>query len=126
MTPFRLAAVVVAFAIVAVAMLSCQARAEGPLGNTIPPGWWESLRSPQGVPCCALYDGEFVEWEYSADSPSGYRVFLQGEWHDVPALAVIQEPNLHGRAVVWPAYTRNAKGEVVSVIVRCFLPGAGF
>ena len=79
--------------------------------------WFERLRSPAGTACCALSDGNTLldsEWR-SRDGH--YQVLIRGEWVDVPEDAVIAEPNLYSRTVVWPYY------EDGHPTVRCFLPG---
>lgn len=79
--------------------------------------WFESLRSGKG-PCCSFADGvsiRDVDW----DTKDGkYRVRLQGTWYQVPADALITEPNRLGSAVVWP-YVEDGVTKI-----RCFLPGA--
>ncbi len=82
-------------------------------------GWYSGLRSGKG-PCCGgpsvdatTLDGP--DWE---SKDGRYRVRLQGEWHDVPEDAVIYEPNLDGRTLVWPI-----KG-YMGTSIRCFMPGA--
>lgn len=84
--------------------------------------WFDGLRSPRGAPCCSTTDGWYppadaVQWDIAGNK---YRVLIEGAWYDVPADAVIAEPNRFGRAVVW--YRRDQDGKVVIV---CFLPGAG-
>jgi hypothetical protein len=56
------------------------------------------------------------DWE----SKNGkYRVFVFGQWHDVPPDAVMTVPNLDGRTLVWAS-----RGSINQVFIRCFLPGA--
>lgn len=79
--------------------------------------WFESLKSGKG-PCCDGSDAMSVDdpdWE---NNSGHYRVKLEGEWVDVPDEAVITEPNLDGRALVWPF-----KG-VSGWYIRCFMPGS--
>jgi hypothetical protein len=84
--------------------------------------WFDRLKSGKG-PCCSDADGYAVsdpDWE----SKSGhYRVRIEGEWWDVPDDAVITEPNRVGRTMVWPIYNRGLGG-VLSVTIRCFMPGS--
>ena len=47
-----------------------------------------------------------------------YRVRLENEWIDVPDDAVITEPNLAGRTMVWPV-----KGSL-GISIRWFMPGS--
>jgi len=79
--------------------------------------WFEGLRSGKG-PCCSDADGASVsdvDWETAGGH---YRVRIDGEWVAVPDEAVITEPNLIGRAMVWPI-----KG-YLGVSIRCFMPGS--
>lgn len=79
--------------------------------------WFDSLRSERG-PCCSDADGarlEASDWEATA---TGYRVFIEGAWHDVPPDAMVTVPNIHGSVFVWQ-YKEHGK-----LIIRCFLPGA--
>lgn len=84
-------------------------------GSALKP-WFDALKSGKG-PCCSDADGTAlsdVDWETSGGH---YRVHINGEWVDVPEDAVITEPNLAGRTMVWPMY-RDGK-----VQVRCFIAG---
>jgi len=63
--------------------------------------WFDQLASKKGS-CCSLTDGETVadpDWE---SKDGHYRVRLDGKWIDVPDDALITEPNLVGRTMVWP------------------------
>jgi hypothetical protein len=79
--------------------------------------WFDSLKSGKG-PCCSVADGLAVadpDWE----SKNGhYRVRVDSEWIDVPDDAVITEPNLAGRTMVWPV-----KGSL-GTSIRCFMPSS--
>lgn len=70
--------------------------------------------------CCDFTEAEKltdVEW----DTKDGhYRVFIDGQWFDVPDGAVVQTPNRLGPAMVWPS---RSDGKVI--YIRCFMPGAG-
>jgi hypothetical protein len=84
--------------------------------------WFDSLRSGKG-PCCSNADGSALsdtDWE---TRDGHYRVRIEGRWWDVPDDAVITEPNLAGRTMVWPIYNR-ALGGVLSITIRCFMPGS--
>lgn len=63
---------------------------------------------------CASADGwkpEAVEYDIAADHD---RVRIDGEWHDVPADAVLDAPNKFGFAVVWYYRTHfNAERSMV-------------
>jgi hypothetical protein len=79
--------------------------------------WFDSLKSARG-PCCSVADGITVldpDWE---SNHGHYRVRIDNEWIDVPDDAVITEPNLVGRTMVWPV-----KG-ALGTSIRCFLPGS--
>lgn len=90
--------------------------------------WFRQQYSTKG-PCC---DGEEahhipdVDWDSTCtDGKCHYRVFLYNKWWNVDDGAVVQGPNLSGTALVWAAPTRNQGEEVISVFIRCFMPGAG-
>lgn len=79
--------------------------------------WYESLRSGKG-PCCDGSEAtrlDDAEWE---SKDGHYRVRIRGEWVDVPDDAVVEGPNLDGRAMVWPYYEDGHPR------VRCFMPGS--
>jgi hypothetical protein len=79
--------------------------------------WFDSLRSGKGS-CCSVADGVTVldpDWE---SKDGHYRVRIDNEWIDVPDDALITEPNLAGRTMVWPL--RGALG----ISIRCFMPGS--
>lgn len=83
-------------------------------------GWFKSLKSKAGVPCCDTADGlrlEDVDWE-SRDGH--YRVRIEGQWYDVPAEAVLEQPNKLGPAIIWPFKYGDGPTQI-----RCFIPGAG-
>jgi hypothetical protein len=92
-------------------------------GSPLKP-WFDKLASGKGL-CCSFADGYAItdaDWE-TRDGHFRVRLpELQGsdrfEWVDVPDDAVITEPNLAGRTMVWPMY-RDGKQTV-----RCFLPGS--
>lgn len=95
-----------------------EARDDGRFANSPLKGWFESLHSKSGGPCCADADGSAVadaDW----DTKDGhYRVRLQGEWVEVPDDSVITEPNRAGRTMVWPYYVNGR------ALIRCFMPGS--
>ena len=117
---FRMIPLLAAIAMIG---LPAQARDDGRYANSPLKGWFESLHSKAGGPCCADADGtalDDVDW----DTREGhYRVRLQGAWIEVPDDAVITEPNRVGRTMVWPIYNRGLGG-VLSVTIRCFMPGS--
>jgi len=85
--------------------------------------WYPTLTSRKG-PCC---DGPKVDathlddpdWQTTGNLDSPYRVRLPGssDWIDVPETAVVHQPNVDGRALVWPMWIDGQRA------VRCFLPG---
>lgn len=87
--------------------------------------WYPTLKSESGGYCCdgpgkdAVHLSD-VDW----DTKDGhYRVFLEGQWRDVPDGAVLKQPNLSGMTLVWPVYFRGVNNEVQNIIIRCFMPG---
>jgi len=108
--------------------LSCFAQAadHGQLGPTSPEikAWANSLDNTLGEVCCSTADGwkpEEVEYEMKDNK---YRVKIDGEWYDVPPYAVIKRPNKFGFPVVW-YYKTWLNGIRPSILIRCFIPGAG-
>jgi hypothetical protein len=97
--------------------------------------WFDGLASKIGL-CCSYADGVTltdVEW----DTKDGhYRVFLEGQWIEVPDDAIVVAPNKYGRAIVWPYPVYVGEGffghgdsgswrKVTKTIkIRCFMPGA--
>ncbi len=88
---------------------------DGPLHN-----WFNSLKSGSGDACCSYTDGRTVEDPDVDMDGNHYRVRVDGQWIDVPDLAVVTVPNRFGQAVVWPY-----KDYAGHIQIRCFLPGAG-
>jgi hypothetical protein len=79
--------------------------------------WFDTLKSGKGL-CCSSADGVSiadVDWEAKNGH---YRVRIEGQWYDVDDEAVIKEPNLSGRTMVWPYM---ADGKVL--FIRCFMRG---
>jgi hypothetical protein len=94
------------------------ARDDGRFANSNPElkAWFDRLASKRG-PCCSDADG-FAVTDADWESKDGhYRVRLEGEWHDVPAEALITEPNRVGRTMVWPIKYPG------KTHIRCFMPG---
>lgn len=91
--------------------------------------WFDSLHSHRG-PCCSDADGTAlsdIDWE-SVNDPAKptvhYRVRVDGEWWDVTDDAVLTQPNLYGRTMVWPVrYGDYASGQH-RIEIRCFIPGS--
>jgi hypothetical protein len=89
-------------------------------GSPLKP-WFDSLKSGKG-PCCSVADGVALS-DSDWDTKDGhYRVFIDGEWWNVPDDAVITEPNRAGRTMVWPVYNRGLSGYRINI--RCFMPGS--
>ena len=77
--------------------------ADGRFANSPLKPWFEKLSSGKG-PCCSDADGSVVldlDWE---SKDGHYRVRIRDKWWDVPAEALITEPNKVGRTMVWPIY----------------------
>ena len=78
--------------------------------------WFDSLKSEFGA-CCSDADGNVVkdaDWE----SHNGkYRVRIGDQWYDVPDGAVLKQPNLYQKTMVWPLYGPSG------MTIRCFIPG---
>lgn len=93
------------------------ARDDGRYASSPLKQWFESLQSIFGK-CCTDADGYIVsdaDWESDRGQ---YRVLIDGEWVLVPDGALIRQPNLAGRAMVWRHYIDGHPR------VRCFMPGS--
>lgn len=92
--------------------------------------WYSELHSHIGGPCCDGSDFgkgsaahlEPQDWGTQDRPNSHYTVFLEGEWRDVPDSAVVDVPNVDGRALVWFYSIWTSPGVKVPTI-RCFMPG---
>lgn len=83
--------------------------------------WIRGLKNSKGVLCCDGKDGFDAQY----DTKDGqYRVYLYNQWWVVPDEALIDEPNKLGVAQVWYSTYWN-KPNVPTVMIRCFIPGAG-
>jgi hypothetical protein len=103
--------------VVALFVGAVQARDDGRYMQSPLKPWFDSLKSGKG-PCCSVADGLAVsdpDWE---SKDGHFRVRVENEWIDVPDDAVITEPNLAGRTMVWPV-----KGSL-GTSIRCFMPGS--
>jgi hypothetical protein len=113
----------VVLVIILVVLQSAYARdPDGRFANSPLKPWFEKLTSGKG-PCCSDADGSVVldsDWE---SKDGHYRVRIKDKWWDVPAEAVITEPNKVGRTMVWPIYYWNSNS-LDRVDIRCFMPGA--
>ena len=109
-------ALLVLLAIVTLSLSASARDLDGRYANSPLKPWFDSLASGKGL-CCSDADGTAlsdVDWQ---SNDGHYRVWLDGEWHDVHDDAVIKVPNLAGRTMVWPM-----RG-VVGLTIRCFMPG---
>lgn len=83
--------------------------------------WFDSLQSKKGA-CCSDADGTAlsdVDW---TTKDGHFRVRIEGAWYNVPDEAVLTQPNLSGRTIVWPVIYRNG-ATIRDVEIRCFIPG---
>lgn len=94
---------------------------DGRYANSALKGWFDSLKSKDGISCCADFDGHPPEavWE----TEDGYKVQIEGQWVNVPPDALLNTPNKYGKAVVW-YWTETGQDNVKIFHVRCFLAGA--
>lgn len=87
--------------ILAAAVLTATAVLAAPPDNADPrfAPWFEGLRQPgTGISCCSIADCRPVDYRVGAD---GYEVFIEGQWHPIPADKILQgKDNPMGRAVV--------------------------
>jgi hypothetical protein len=90
--------------------------------------WFRQQYSGKG-PCCDGAEANHVadvDWDSTCvDGKCHFRVMLYNKWWTVDDSAVVEGPNLSGTALVWASPTRGLEGEVSSVFIRCFMPGAG-
>lgn len=101
---------------------AAEARDNGQYANSALKSWFDSLHSGKG-PCCSDADGTVlkdVDWE---SKDGHYRVRINDKWWDVPDDAVLNQPNLFGRTMVWPIYPSIYSGNN-DIQIRCFLPGS--
>jgi hypothetical protein len=94
--------------------------------------WYESLKNQNGISCCEGTEAtrvQDVDWQSKCvEGECHYQVFIDKQWWDVPAWAVVKEPNRNGVPLVWPIYYwKDGKPEngLSSIFIRCFMPGAG-
>lgn len=99
------------------------ARDDGRYAQSPLNGWVKSLKDKRGISCCDTADGfpAEVEWDTKGER---YRVRIEGEWYDVPADAVLEQPNRLGYPMVW--FTWQYENSVkTKPLIRCFIAGAG-
>lgn len=84
-------------------------------------GWYMTLKSPGGGPCCDGSDINHVDnldWGTQNKPNSHYWVRVEGKVIDVPDDKIVKGPNRAGFALEWHYYH---DGEP---IIRCFMPAA--
>ncbi len=117
--------IVSVFVLIAMALFHYPARArdlDGRYANSTMKSWFDGLKSKKG-PCCSDADGfalSDVDWE---TKDGKYRVRIENRWWDVPEDAVLTQPNLAGKTMVWPIMYRDAD-LLRSIDIRCFIPGS--
>lgn len=93
--------------------------------------WVDKLQNQQGNFCCYDNDGRRLDdpdWDTlgkvdaHSNGWSGYRVFEDGKWYDVPNWAVVTMRNQDGIARVW-WHHENIGSDVVKKVM-CFMPAA--
>jgi hypothetical protein len=98
-----------------------------------PAPWVDQLQSKHGQLCCSNNDGRRLDdpdWDTLGKvqtdytGTSGYRVWENSQWYDVPNWAVVTERNRDGIARVWWDKDYGPEGRVISKRVRCFIAGA--
>jgi hypothetical protein len=126
--PIRLAAMssVRVIWISLILVTTCEAADHGQFGPQSPEtkAWANSLQNKLKEGCCSTADGwkpEEVEYDIKGNK---YRVKIDGEWYLVPPMAIIDGPNRFGFPVVWYHKTWD-NGITPSILIRCFIPGAG-
>jgi hypothetical protein len=122
-SPYRLFCLCVLVILVVLGALQwAVARDDGRYAGSPLKPWFDSLHSGKG-PCCSDADGTAlsdVDWEAK---DGHYRVRIEDQWWDVPDEAVLKQPNLYGRTMVWPIPYRD--GAVLrKVEIRCFIVGS--
>lgn len=80
--------------------------------------WVKDLRSRANTNCCDVSDGDWAEEPIWHADRNGYSVLYEGKRLAVPDSAIIDGPNILGRALVW--VWRDTAGQPY---VRCFMPG---
>jgi hypothetical protein len=86
-------------------------------GNPRMHSWFESLLDKSGKKCCSDADGKPLDDDDWKKENGQYWVLVLHKWRLVPATAVLEQPNLFGRPVVWYTYSQGEP------LIRCFIPG---
>lgn len=85
--------------------------------------WFDGLKSGKG-PCCSDADGTALsDPDWKSDERGHYHVRIEGSWYEVPENAVLRQPNLYGRTMVWPNISRDVANNILRVDIRCFIVG---
>jgi hypothetical protein len=94
--------------------------------------WVDQLQSKHGQLCCSNNDGRRLddpEWDTLGkvqtdyNGNSGFRVYEDSRWYDVPNYAMVTVRNRDGIARVWWDREYNAEGGTITKRVRCFIAG---
>lgn len=100
---------------------------DGRYANSPLKEWFNHLASGKGL-CCAEADGTGLNDPNWESRDGHYRVRIPRaadstdlEWIDVPNDALVTQPNLAGKTMVWPVYSPTNYG--VYITIRCFMPG---
>jgi hypothetical protein len=106
-----------------VGAVAAHARDDGRYAQSTLKPWFDSLKSGKG-PCCSDADGSAlsdIDWQ---SKDGHYMVRIEDQWWPVPDEAVLTQPNLVGRTMVWPVLYRADGKKLDRVDIRCFLPGS--
>jgi hypothetical protein len=85
--------------------------------------WFESMRSPQGKPCCSYADGHRTEYDMKENL---YWIPINQVWVPVPPEVVIYDQgNPFPDAVAWynPVFVDGKPSGRYDIL--CFVPGGG-
>ena len=95
-------------------------------------GWFKSVKSPRGVPCCDIADGHKTTWRGVPESGenSHYEVPINDDWVPVPKASIIYNAgNPMGEAIVWyvdQGFSKaDGEAEHHHYYIRCFVPDGG-
>lgn len=112
-------------AIVTVVAVTCSSAKAQPSDD-----WVDKLNNANGNRCCQDNDGRrYPVWDTLGkvveghNGASGYRIFDEGMWKDVPNWAMVNEANLDGIPRVWFESVQMPY-DGVTRRVKCFLVGS--
>lgn len=104
--------------------VASHARDDGRYAKSPLKPWFDSLKSGKG-PCCSDADGTALsdpDWKVV---DGHYQVHIEGQWYTVPDDAILKQPNMYGRTMVWPVISRDAlTNKIIKLEVRCFIVGS--